>query len=164
MPNTVNEQTVDAVTLEEIKVFGTLPTMTAATSQQNQVAQQQRVNDLANSVLANAMNSAQQMAQLAGQQALQISADAAALRMAMLGRVTRHVLDISGEQAAAFEKTLGAQLQDQITELGSSLAANQQFVKAAITTPPETGLTTVLAQLAGTQAAILELLKSTKGT
>lgn len=163
MPSTVSEQIVDAVTGEEMKVFGTLPTLSASVSQQNQIAQQQRVNDMANSVLSNAMNASQQFGQLAAQQALQISANSAAIQQAMLGRVTRHILDLSGEQAAAFEKTLGAQLQDQLTELNASLAGGQQMAKIANTTPPETGVAQALSTLAAGQAAIIELLRGRSG-
>lgn len=162
MPSAVHEQTADAVNLNNIKSIGELHALTAGLSGQNQLSLQQRVNEIATSNFQNALTSAQQLTQLAGQQALQISADAAALRMAMLGRTTRHVLDMSAEQAAAFEKTLGAQLQDSITELNSALASTQQGAKIAMTTPPETGIASALSTLAAGQAAIIEMLRGAR--
>jgi hypothetical protein len=139
MPADVHEQAAAAVNFNNVKVVGEGPALSTGLSQQNAVAQQQRVNELASSVLGNAMNASQQFGQLAAQQALQISANSAAIQQAMLGRVTRHILDLSGEQAAAFEKTLGAQLQDQLTELNASLAGGQIQSKVAQSTAPQTG-------------------------
>src|SRR6266436_5094853 len=106
MPAVVNEQAADAVAYGNVKILGDGPALTTALSQQNATAGQQRMNELAASVLANSMNAAQQFGQLAAQQALQVSANSAAIQQAMLGRVTRHILDLSGEQAAAFEKEM----------------------------------------------------------
>lgn len=172
MPSTVSEQTVDALTLNNVKVIGEGPALSTGLSQQNAVAQQQRVNDLSNSVLANSMNAAQQMAQLASQQALTLSQNGAILAQAMVGRVGRFVLDTSGEEAVAFTKQIGSDVQDKLSNIEAALAAGQVFEKTAITVPPQTGtggafgsdsgsaLTQQLSNLAASISAIQSMLAS----
>lgn len=139
MPTTLNEQVVDEVTALNFKNLAELHSLSAGVSGQNQIAQQQRVNDSANSVHANAMNAAQQIAQLAGQQALQISQNGAMLAQAMLGRVSRHILDLSAEQASAWGRELMSDLPRELANMSGQLASVQEMAKIANTTPPQTG-------------------------
>jgi hypothetical protein len=136
----VNEQTIDSITITNTKLLAELHGLSAGVSGQNQIAQQQRVNDTANAVHANTLSAAQQMAQLAGMQALQISQNGAMLAQAMTGRVARHILDLSAEQAVAFSKEIAADLAGKMEEFGATLSSIEQFAKVANSTPRETGL------------------------
>lgn len=139
MPLTLNEQVADAVTAENFKVGGGAPAHSMNLALQNAAGQQHRVNELANSVLGNAMNSAQQMQQLASQQALNMSANAANLATAFNARAARFVLDISGEQAAGFARELQVDLPRDLANIGAQISSLQQDAKIAQTTPPQTG-------------------------
>lgn len=121
------------------KIFTDVPISAANLSMQNAVSAQQRVNDGANAVHENAMNAAQQIAQLAAQQALQMSQNGAMLAQAMTGRVSRHILDLSAEQATAFTREIASDLSAKMQEFGSILASIQQDSKIANTTSPQTG-------------------------
>ncbi len=122
------------------KLFTDVPMSASNITVQNAAAQQQRVNDSANAVHANTLNAAQQLSQLAGLQALQISQNGAMLAQAMTGRVARHILDLSAEQAVAFGKEIAADLSGKMEEFGASLSSIEQFAKMANNTPRETGL------------------------
>lgn len=121
------------------KIFSDVPMASANLSMQNAVALQQRVNDTATAVHANSMNAAQQLAQLAAQQALQINQNGSMLAQAMMGRVSRHVLDLSAEQATAFSREIAADLSNKLADLSGQLASVQEMAKIAQTTPPQTG-------------------------
>lgn len=158
MPTSVNEQAADAVNFNNVKVIGEVPASTMGLALQDAVNSQRRMQAVADSVAANIMNTAQQAER-----------NASILAQAMMARASRFMLDISGEQAAAFEKILGAQLQDQITELGASVASVQQNLKGAQTTPPQTGTggafgsdagSAVLQQLVNNQAAMVAQMAS----
>jgi uncharacterized protein with von Willebrand factor type A (vWA) domain len=145
------------------KIFSDVPIAASNLSVQNAVSAQQRVNDGANAVHENAMNAAQQIAQLAAQQALQMSQNGAMLAQAMTGRVSRHILDLSAEQATAFAKELSADLASRLAEMSGQLASVQEMAKIAQTTPPQTGTggafgsdagSAVLQQLANIEALL----------
>jgi len=121
------------------KIFSDVPIAASNLSVQNQVSAQQRVNDGANAVHENAMNAAQQIAQLAAQQALEMSRNGAMLAQAMTGRVTRHILDLSAEQAAGFARELMTDLPRELAQMSGQLAAVQEMAKIAQTVPPQTG-------------------------
>ena len=171
----MNEQAADAVNFNNVKVIGEGPALSTGLAQQNAVAQQQRINELSSSVLGNTMNAAQQMAQLAAQQATQISQNGAMLSQAMTGRVARMIMDLSAEQAAAFDREMGASIEQKLAGIEAVLAGGQQMEKIAITTPPQTGtggafgsetglsqqIALALSNLAAGQAAIMELLSRT---
>jgi hypothetical protein len=163
----VNEQTVDSVALVNSKILGEMHAMTAALATQTQAQQQQRINELSASVLANSMNSAQQLAQLAGQQALNLAASQAQLQQAITGRVARFMLDLSAEQATAFAQELGSNLTSKLADIGSVVSGIQQDIKGAQTTPPQTGTggafgsdsgSPLLQQLASNQALLAQQL------
>lgn len=167
MPDVLNPQAADAVNFTNVKNVGELHALTAGLSGQNQLAQQQRVNELANNVMASAMQSGQQLAQLAGQQALQISQNAALLSQVITGRVSRFILDTSAEEAVSFEKQIGSALADRMTNIEAALATGQQSGKTAETTPPQTGTggafgsdagNALLQQLANIQALLQSLI------
>lgn len=139
MPPTLNEQVVDEVTALNFKNLAELHSLSAGVAGQNQIAQQQRVNDTANSVHANAMNAAQQIAQLAAQQALTMATNGQMLSQAMVGRVSRHVLDLSAEQTVGFMQEIQAGLSKDLASLSGQLASVQEMAKIANTTPPQTG-------------------------
>lgn len=128
-----------AVSFNNVKNLGELHALTAGLSGQNVLAQQQRVNEIANSVLANSMNAAQQMAQLAASQSLNLAASQAQLQQAITGRVARFMLDLSAEEAVAFTKQVGADIQDKLSNIEAAISGGQVYAKTAQTTPPQTG-------------------------
>lgn len=139
------------------KIFSDVPIAASNLSVQNAVSAQQRVNDGANAVHENAMNAAQQIAQLAAQQALQMSQNGAMLAQAMTGRVSRHILDLSAEQATAFSREIAADLSHKLEEFGATLASIQQDSKIAQTTHPESGVVgtnAIIQQLASIEALL----------
>jgi len=121
------------------KIFSDVPIETSNLTVQNAAARQQRSQEAADAVHANAMNGAQQIAQLAAQQALQISQNGAMLAQAMLGRVSRHILDLSAEQASAWSRELMSDLPRELANISGQLASVQEMAKIANTTPPQTG-------------------------
>src|SRR6266849_10709085 len=126
MPVSVNEQTVDAATLNEtaasgavnfnnIKSIGELHALTAGLAGQNLGQAQQRLNEIANNLVAQSMASAQQIADQSGRTAQRLSEAAflaaqdnanaaAAFGRAMTARTSRFLLDISAEEAVGFAK------------------------------------------------------------
>ena len=132
MPVTANEQTVDTISTTNVKNVGELHALTAGLSGQNQLANQQRMTDAMSAAAINAVNAGQQMAQLAAQQALTLSA-------AIQARTARFLLDTSAEEAVAFTKQVGSDIQDKLTNIEAALSGSQAFEKTAITTPPQTG-------------------------
>ena len=113
---------------------------------------------------------------VANQQSVQalINADLAAslsLKQALQARAARFLLDTSAEEAVAFSKQIGSDIQDRITGIEASLAAGQMAEKIAITTPPQTGTggafgsdagSALLAQLANIQALLQSLAEKVK--
>lgn len=150
MPQTVSEQVTDEVTSANLKMLADMAQGAFGVSIQNAIANQQSVQALVNSDLA---------ASLSMKQALQ-------------ARAARFLLDTSAEEAVAFTKQLGSDIQDRITGIEAALSAGQQAEKIAITSPPQTGtggafgsetglsqqIALSLANIAAGQAAILELL------
>lgn len=168
MPDELNKQVVDQVTALNFKNLAELHSLTGGLAGQYQLAAQQRVNDTANAVHANALNAAQQIAQLAGQQALTMSANAQMLSQAMLGRVGRTVLDVSAEQAVGFMQEIQAGLSKDLAALSGQLASVQEMAKIANSTPPQTGTggafgsdagNALLQQLANIQALLQSLVE-----
>jgi|SRR5215831_5058682 len=149
MPQTVNEQTVDAVTIVDVKNGAEMPGLTAGFASQAQQQQQAIMN--ANQV-AN-----QQSVQAIINQSLQVHT---ATMNALAGRVSRLVMDVSAEQAAGFAKELTAGLASEMQQFGADLASIQQDIKAAQSTPPETAVGQALANLAASMAAIEAMLKA----
>jgi hypothetical protein len=163
VPDTVNSQAADAVNFNNVKVLGEVPAHSIGLAMQNAVSQQQRVNEIATASFQNALTAANNITQ-----------SWIPIQQAMVGRVARHVLDVSAEQAAAFEKQLGAEVSDRLSDIGGALAGVQEFVKTAQTTPPQTGtggafgsetglsqqIALALSNLAAGQAAIVELLRN----
>ena len=117
---------------------------------QNAVANQQSVQSMVNAAMQNGLT----MAQANLQSGLDFS-------RAVTARAVNTAIAAAGE-AAAFEKTLGREISDQLSEINGALAGGQQSAKIANTTPPETGVASALATLAAGQAAIIELLRSTR--
>lgn len=172
MPKELNEQVVDEVTALNFKNIAEMHSLTAGLSGQYQLAAQQRVNDTANAVHANALNAAQQIAQLAGQQALTMSANAQMLSQAFLGRATRTILDVSAEQAVGFMQEIQAGLSKDLAALSGQLASVQEMAKIAQSTPPQTGTggafgsdagSALLSQLANIQALLQQLVQQKDG-
>lgn len=128
MPAVINEQTVDGQTSLNWKVMSDEPIASANTRTENATANQQIVQALMQESLA---------ANLAISR--QATANAIAYAQAVNARAVRFAFDISAEQAVGFATTIGAQLQDKITNLGAALSGVQEMVKVAITTPPQTG-------------------------
>lgn len=121
------------------KIFSDVPIATSNLTVQNAAARQQRMEQAADSVHENAMNAAQQIAQLAAKSALQMSDNTAMLAQAMTGRVTRHILDLSAEQTVGFMQEIQAGLSKDLAAISGQLAAVQEMAKIANTTPPQTG-------------------------
>lgn len=127
MPAQANEQVVDAATLSNVKMLTDMAQVTMGQTIQDAARQQARQNDLAASVIANAMNGAQQLANAAGN-----------LTLALTSRTAHSILN-AAEQAAAFDRTLAANLEGKMANLEASLSAGMQFAKTGQTTPPQTG-------------------------
>lgn len=165
MPSIANEQVVDGAVIGNIKMLTDMAQVTMGQTIQDAARQQSRQQDLAASVLANAMNGAQQLANAAGN-----------LTLALTAR-TAHTILNSAEQAAAFDKTLAANLEGKMANLEAALSSGQQMSKIANTTPPQTGtggafgsetglsqqVALALSNLAAGQAAIVELLRGRGG-
>lgn len=161
IPAVLNEQTVDTVNAANFKNVGELHALTAGLSGQNMLNLQQRTQEMALANMQLSMQSAQQLAQLAGQQALNIQASQAQLQQAITGRVARFMLDLSAEEAVAFTKQIGSDLQDKIANINGVLAGMQEAIKASITTPPQTGTGGAFGSDSG--SALLQQIVSTLG-
>jgi len=97
-------------------------------SVQNSVANQQYIQSIVNANLQNGLT----IAQNAMQNGMQIA-------QAVTVRSLRMALDTSAEEAVAFTKQIGSDIQDKLTNLEATLSAAQQFEKTALTSPPQTG-------------------------
>jgi hypothetical protein len=128
MPTTVNEQSVDGVNINNLKAATDMSIIAMHTASQNVVANQQHVQSIVNAALQNGL--------MLGQNMLQ---SGMLLGQAVTTQGVKRLLDMSIEQAVSDTKLLGADLQDKLSNLGSALSAVQQDIKAAQTTPPQTG-------------------------
>lgn len=113
----MSEQTIDGVNISNVKMLADMSQTAMGLSIQNGVANQQSVQAIQNASLQGYLTLHQTMTALAA----------------------KKLLDTSAEEAVAFTKQIGADLQDKITGIGASLAAVQEDVKISNTTPPQTG-------------------------
>jgi len=132
VPTSLNEQITDAISTGNAKVLADMSQSAMGLSIQNAVASQQHVQTIANTALQGFVT----------------------LQQTLIAQAAKRLLDTSAEEAVSFTKEVGADLQDKVAQLGTSLASVQQDVKAANTTPPETGIAQQLATLAATITAI----------
>ena len=151
MPDHVNEQVTDAVTMGNVKGLAEMAQTAMGLSVQNAVANQQTVQSAVNAALQNGITMAQNALH-----------DGLAWSRAVNARSLRFALDQSAQEAAAFEKTLGAEISDRLAEINGALAASQQSAKIANTTPPETGIAQQLASLNAALVTIMESLRSNR--
>ena len=140
---------VDETTAANLKMLADMAQGAFGLSIQNSVANQQSVQALINADLAASLS----------------------LKQALQARAARFLLDTSAEEAVAFSKQIGSDIQDRITGIEASLAAGQMAEKIAITTPPQTGTggafgsdagSALLAQLANIQALLQSLAEKVK--
>ncbi len=141
MPGTLNEQVVDQITTTNAKGLADMAQTAMGLSTQNAVANQQQVQAIQNASLQGYLTIHQTLTALAA----------------------KRLLDTSAEEAVAFTKQIGSDLQDKINNIGAALAGVQEDVKIAQTTPPQTGTggafgsdagTALLQQLANIQAVL----------
>ena len=114
----VDPKLVDTVSLTNVKTIGEVAAQATAMAIQNAVANQQRQQD-------NATASAQRLNEIAN---------------VATGVLLKRIAEVDVVEAAATRKAGEAgDLASLLANLNSSLAAIQQAVKTAVTTPPVTG-------------------------
>jgi hypothetical protein len=140
MPDVLDPQVVDEITTMNAKSLSDGFQTAVLLATQNAVANQQTVQSVVTANLQNGL----------------------ALAQALTARATRFVFDISAEQAAAFDRQLGADMAGRLANIEASLAGGQQMAKIAQSTPPESAqaLSVQLAQLSATIAGMQSLLEA----
>lgn len=154
MPDQVNLQLMDTVSAVNLKLAAGMEQVAMGASIQDLQQAQSRRNQLADSVLANQLNSAQQ-----------IQASEATSRMIMSNAVNalalKYLFDTSAQEAVTFAKEIASDTAQTMQDFGGVIAGIQQDIKGAITTPPQTGTggsfgsdsgSALLQQLANNQA------------
>lgn len=116
----------DSVTLANTKIFGDTMASLQALAIQNAI----HTNNIANQGLVKHQHAIDQ------------------LTLAVIAKAVNKISDAQVENAVAVEKEASAGLPEAVSSLLGALASGQQTVKAAQSTPPETGLPT-----SGTKAA-----------
>jgi len=176
MPDQVNLQLMDTVSAVNLKLGAGMEQIAMGASIQDLQQSQSRRNQLADSVLANQLNSAQQ-----------IQAAEATNRVLMSNAINaiaiKYLFDTSAQEAVTFAKEIASDTAQTMQDFGGVIAGIQQDLKGAQSTAPQTGTggafgsdagSAILQQLANQQAlmqssiteltAAIHALATTKGT
>jgi hypothetical protein len=128
MPTTVNEQAIDALTLEEVKNIAGLHALTAGLSGQNQLTNQQAVDVISREALQSGIAIGREWA-----------SGAMNIGRAVQARAIRFIMDTSAQEAISFTRQISSDLTSKLADIEGMLAAGMQQEKTAISTPPQTG-------------------------
>jgi hypothetical protein len=131
MADTVNAQTVDALTISNVKTIAEAGAFAMAQRFQDEVAHARRVNTMAE---------------------------------AHLGKLLNNFVSVDPVEAVATAKLFKGEADSGISSLLAQLASGQIGAKTAQSTPPESGVTTLLAQLIGLISASQVMTKGAQTT
>lgn len=105
---------------------------------------------------------------IANQNALVVQHGMNTVFASLIASAAKRIQDLSAQDAVAMTKEMQGNLPSELANLGNAVSAIQESIKAAQTTPPETGAAgwqALQAQVAGLQALIeARLASSTKTT
>ena len=149
MPNAVNEQLADQTTYSDIKSSNDMAITAMNLATQNAVANQQSVQAMINANLQNGLTLAQNTLANALQQATAVQTIA-----------IKHLMSTTAEEAVTFAKQISSDLSSKLADFAATLSASQQEAKIAQSTPPESAVAAMLANLAASISAIETMLKA----
>jgi hypothetical protein len=149
MPNSVNEQLADTASYENIKASTDMATTAMNLATQNAVANQQTVQSMVSANLQNGLTLAQNALANALNQAAAVQAI-----------TIKELMDTSIREAVAETKQVNSDLASKLADFSATLSGGQQEAKIAQSTPPESAVAAMLANLAASISAIETMLKA----
>jgi hypothetical protein len=149
MPNSVNEQLADQTTYSNLKSSNDMAITAMNLSTENAVANQQVVQAMINANLQNGLTLAQHAMAGAIQQLTAVQTIA-----------VKRLFDTTIEQAMATTEQINADMAKNLAAYSATLSAGQQEAKIAQSTPPESAVAAMLANLAASISAIETMLKA----